>query len=321
MATPDAPLVRIGLPTYNREGTLPRAIESALGQTHRNIELVISDNASDDHTERICRRYADADGRVRYLRQARNLGPTENFNRLFAECSQAPYALMLADDDWLDPDYVELCLAELQRSPGHVVVAGLARYYRGGEQAAEGVELQVQAEQPESRVLDFYSQVDDNGTFYGVIEGDALARVGPMCNDVGNDWFHVAGLAYLGKLRTIRATHVNRELGGTSETIEGIAEMFGKSSRLQARAPHLFLARYAFRDVASRSPLYRDLSTGARLRLAAGSALRTIDLKSLAWHLTAPTFARLGRRPRGRRVRDAYLRVTRALGSGRSRLG
>ena len=321
MERPQAPLVRIGLPTYNRAATLPRAIDSALGQTHRNLELVISDNASDDDTERLCRAYAEADQRVRYVRRPYNLGPTENFNLLFEECSQAPYALMLADDDWLDLDYLAVCVSELERAPGHVLVAGLGRYYRSGEQTAEGVEMQVNAEEPSRRVLEYYDQVDDNGTFYGVIRGRALGRVGPMCNDFGNDWFHVAALAYLGKLRTTRATHVNRELGGTSETVAGIAEAFGKSSRLHARAPHLYLARYAFRDVAWRSPVYAEMTAAQRLRLAAGCARRAIDLKSLAWHMTSPTFTRLGRRPRGRRLHDGYVRLTRALGAGRSRLG
>ena len=48
----EVPLASIGLPTYNRAHSLRKAIESALGQSYENIELVISDNGSKDETEK-----------------------------------------------------------------------------------------------------------------------------------------------------------------------------------------------------------------------------------------------------------------------------
>ncbi|MCW3057101.1 MAG: glycosyl transferase family 2, partial [Solirubrobacterales bacterium] len=49
------------LPTYNRAASLPRAIDSVLEQTRRDLELLISDNASVDETEAVCRGYAERD--------------------------------------------------------------------------------------------------------------------------------------------------------------------------------------------------------------------------------------------------------------------
>jgi glycosyltransferase involved in cell wall biosynthesis len=313
-------LVCIGLPTYNRAGTLPRAIESALAQTHREIELVISDNASQDGTEAIARRYAERDDRVRYVRQPVNAGPTANFNALFEEC-RGDYALMLADDDWLDADYVETCLRELRRSPDHALVCGLARYYRNGEHVTDGEEVQVPEADGPGRVRSYLRQVDDNGTFYGLMPGEVLRQVGPMCNDLGNDWFHVAAISFLGKIRTLRETHVNRDLGGTSDTLESISRTFGVDSRLQRRLPHVYMAGYAFRDVAVRSPVYRALGPAGRLRLACAAAPLVLNWRSMAWHLVAPSMAALRGRPRGRPVYRAFLRLTRRLGAGRSRLG
>ena len=51
-------MVSIGIPTYNRERLIGRAIESALSQDYPNIEIVVSDNASTDATAEVCRRYA-----------------------------------------------------------------------------------------------------------------------------------------------------------------------------------------------------------------------------------------------------------------------
>ena len=74
------PRVTIGLPVYNGENYLAEAIDSILGQTFTDFELVISDNASTDRTEEICRKYADQNQRIRYFRHDRNRGASPNYN-------------------------------------------------------------------------------------------------------------------------------------------------------------------------------------------------------------------------------------------------
>ena len=69
------PLVSIGLPTYNRATSLGRAVESALTQDYRNIELIVSDNASTDETETLCAEFCRRDSRVRYLRDNLRMTP------------------------------------------------------------------------------------------------------------------------------------------------------------------------------------------------------------------------------------------------------
>ena len=73
----------IGLPVFNGENFLAPAIESILGQTYDDFELIISDNASTDATSQICRDFARRDSRVRYIRNARNLGADPNYNAVF----------------------------------------------------------------------------------------------------------------------------------------------------------------------------------------------------------------------------------------------
>jgi len=55
------PKVSIGLPVYNGHDFIEEALESILGQDFVDFELIISDNASEDRTEDICRDYATMD--------------------------------------------------------------------------------------------------------------------------------------------------------------------------------------------------------------------------------------------------------------------
>ena len=73
------PLVSVGLPVRNAEDRVATAIRSVLEQDHADLELVVSDNASTDGTEDVCRELARSDPRVRYVRQPLDLGILGNF--------------------------------------------------------------------------------------------------------------------------------------------------------------------------------------------------------------------------------------------------
>src|SRR5262249_18791456 len=90
VAPSQVPRVSIGLPVYNGAEFLEEAIESLLGQTFKDFELLISDNDSTDGTEEICRRYAARDPRIHYWRNTRNIGGMRNAN-LTLQLSRGEY--------------------------------------------------------------------------------------------------------------------------------------------------------------------------------------------------------------------------------------
>jgi glycosyltransferase involved in cell wall biosynthesis len=92
------PTVSIGLPVYNGEKYIREALDSVLTQTFADFELIISDNASEDDTESICREYASRDERVRYIRQSRNIGALPNFLFVLHKAT-AEYFMWAAHDD------------------------------------------------------------------------------------------------------------------------------------------------------------------------------------------------------------------------------
>jgi glycosyltransferase involved in cell wall biosynthesis len=263
-------LVSIGLPTFNRASSLRKAIESVLNQDYKNIELVISDNASSDQTQELCEEYESRDTRVRYVRQPSNCGMTANFREVL-EHATGEYFMWLSDDDWLGPSYISRCLRELEAREETVLVCGLAKYYERDVPVFEGVRVTLQQRSGSERVLSYFRQVNDNGTFYGIARSEVLRSV-PLQHVLGGDWLFIAALAMRGKIVTIDDVVVGRSSRGVSADVRSLALSYGLSSR-RARQPHLAIASNIAKDIRSGSTSYANLGRVARWRLASRSAL------------------------------------------------
>jgi len=98
-------LVSIIIPTYNRADVLPQAIESALKQTYKNIEVVVVDDGSKDNTSDVCKDYGS---QIKYVRK-QNGGIGSALNRGIAEM-RGEWFKWLSSDDYLQPEAVELLL-------------------------------------------------------------------------------------------------------------------------------------------------------------------------------------------------------------------
>lgn len=114
--------ITVGLPVYNGANYLAGAIESILAQSYPDFDLLISDNASTDSTEDICRAYARKDARIHYIRQARNIGAAANYN-FVAERNESPYFKWAAHDDVLAPGFLQTCIDSLESDPSIVLAS------------------------------------------------------------------------------------------------------------------------------------------------------------------------------------------------------
>lgn len=108
-------LVSAIVPTYNRARQLPRAIDSALAQTHPDIEMLVVDDGSTDGTPEMLRARYGGDTRVRVFRQE-NRGVSAARNRGIAEARGDFVAFLDSDDVW-KPWKISLQLACLDRLP------------------------------------------------------------------------------------------------------------------------------------------------------------------------------------------------------------
>lgn len=108
----DHPLITIGLPVRNGGQSLRKALNSLLNQTYQNIEIIISDNCSDDKTEEICKTFVKSNGKIRYYRQKKALKAVDNF-RVVYELGNGEFFMWAAHDDLRSQDYLETLLALL----------------------------------------------------------------------------------------------------------------------------------------------------------------------------------------------------------------
>jgi glycosyltransferase involved in cell wall biosynthesis len=102
------PLVSAVIPSYNRVAFISDAIESALGQTHQNLEIIVVDDGSTDETDRVMERYA-SNLKVRYFKHPTNRGIPGARNTGIRHARGDYIAFLDSDDIWL-PEKVELQL-------------------------------------------------------------------------------------------------------------------------------------------------------------------------------------------------------------------
>ena len=108
-------LVSTIIPTYNRVESLGRAIESAVLQTHRNLEVIIVDDGSNDDTGAFVEKAYGSDPRVKYIHQE-NRGVAAARNRGLAAARGDFIAFLDSDDVW-KPWKLELQLACMKSLP------------------------------------------------------------------------------------------------------------------------------------------------------------------------------------------------------------
>lgn len=195
------PLISIGMPVYNGERTIRRAIDALLAQTLPDFELIISDNASDDATEEICLGYARSDPRVRYLRNPRNIGASRNFNRVF-ELARGKYFKWAAHDDWVAPEFLARCVSSLEAHPDAALCWAGAVFVDEEEKPTDSQPLRADpelltAESPQRRRFRQALYVHPGPPLFGVIRPEVLTRTGLMRPIIGGDRVLVAELSLL----------------------------------------------------------------------------------------------------------------------------
>jgi glycosyltransferase involved in cell wall biosynthesis len=199
-----APPVSVAIPTYNCERYIGQCVESLLGQSYGDFELVISDNASTDGTEEICRRYAAADRRVRYVRRNENIGGPGNFRYVFSLCSGRYHKWSTADDYW-HPEFLGEAVAVLDAQPEVVLCHPKTQLIDAEGRKIEDYagDLELTDESPRRRVRELYSRIGLCNAHLGLLRRDAMLGTRLIAGHLASDVDFLAEMAMRGKFRLL----------------------------------------------------------------------------------------------------------------------
>lgn len=195
-----APRVSIAMPAYNCEQYVGAALDSLLAQTWGDFELCISDNASTDGTEQICRQYAARDSRIRYTRRSENIGGPGNFRYVFSLCRGDYHKWSTSDDRW-DPAYLEKCVAVLDREPGVVLCYSKTQLIDAEDKLISLYEdnLHLVAASPRARFWQLMTSIGLCNAHLGLIRRSAMLHTRLIGNERPSDVHFLAELSLYGK--------------------------------------------------------------------------------------------------------------------------
>lgn len=192
--------VTVGLPVYNGEAYVANAIESLLGQTFTDFELIIADNASTDGTQAICEQYAAADSRVRYVRKGRNEGAVTNYMTTL-ELASGSLFKWAAHDDVCKPAFLEHCVRALENDGGAVLAFPRAAWIdqEGDERGTDLSWPELNAQDPAKRLRGLADLNRRLTPLFGVIRREVLEAVRPHGRFPGADRILLVELALRGR--------------------------------------------------------------------------------------------------------------------------
>ena len=197
------PKVSIGLPVFNGENYLEKAIESILDQTYSDIELVISDNASTDSTSEICRYYTEVDSRVKYFKNNRNIGAAANYNNTFY-LTNGEYFKWAAHDDLCGREFIARCVEILDEDKTVVLAYPRAIPVDTSGRKLEPYVVTLNTDSPKA-FKRFRGLLRGHNCYeiFGLIRRDALEKTNLMGAYAHGDGVLLAHLALIGRFAEI----------------------------------------------------------------------------------------------------------------------
>lgn len=274
------PAASIGVPVYNTERYIGKALDALLAQTFTDFEIVISDNTSTDRTGEICREYAARDGRIRYIRQPENIGLPRNWNAC-VHAARGEFFKWASASDLVAPTMLEKCIAALRADPAMVLCYGKTAHVD-----ENGVQLDVYEGDMS------FDQPRPSDRFYAVSQN--LSRNNPQCGVM--------------RLDVLRRTRLDRTYPAGDMVMMAELSLFGTFKLL----PEVMLYRRQTKATLTSMLSPRDLQ-----RAFNPKSKSYIKMLRLRWHMDALASIWRSPVPVGEKVRASrfalrYMRWERA---------
>ena len=121
------PKITVLVAVYNAEKYLRECLDSLVGQTLKEIQVLCVDDASTDHSWSILQEYANLDKRIEIIHLDKN-GGQANARNIALKLAKGLYTCFLDSDDWLSPDALEQAVLKFEEDPEYDSVLFHCKY-------------------------------------------------------------------------------------------------------------------------------------------------------------------------------------------------
>jgi len=251
------PAITIGMPVYNGAKFIEAVLDSLLNQTLKDFELIISDNASTDNTEEICKLYSAKDERIKYVRQNENIGPVANFKYVLLK-SHGDYFIWAAADDVRSTNYLELNYDFLQKNPSYVA-SGTPNGFENWPSNRELVNFSIEEDNIFDRHMKFFKNCfRSHGLFYCLFrtkimkDSEILDKIFPDYDWLGFDWITILYLTTKGKINRTSEGNIILGVRGVSSN-SNIFKIFNHR-KIESFIPFYVLSKLVLKITKKFSP-------------------------------------------------------------------
>ena len=254
-----SPMISVIVPNYNHARFLPQRLESVLGQTREDLEVIILDDCSTDESREVIRSYAENDGRIRFCFNDTNSGSTfRQWGKGIAQ-AQGDCVWLAESDDWAEPDLLERLGGVLDSNPGVAIAFcdSTIHFEDVGEEMLASAYLRSRvphadrwfardalvdgAEFAREALFHFCAIVNASAT---LIRRSALASMGGVPADMrlAGDWMTYARLCERGKIAYIASplnhnrAHANTVRMTVGRTFRYVDEVYRVRRCIQSRS-------------------------------------------------------------------------------------
>ena len=124
-------LISIIVPIYNVEKYLTECVDSIIKQTYKNLEIILVDDGSTDHSKDICDQYVKIDTRIRVIHKVN--GGLSSARNAGIDIANGNYYMFIDSDDYIKEDMVELLYSVMIENQCDMTICNIIRFYDNGD--------------------------------------------------------------------------------------------------------------------------------------------------------------------------------------------
>ena len=246
-------LVSVGIPVFNEKKHIAEILNSIKTQSYPFLDIIVSDNASNDGTWGIIQEFSQSDSRFRIFKQDDNKGAAFNFKFVLDQARGEYFIWAGAHDKW-DQNLIEECIEEMQKKPGLVLCFPQTRWIDNEGKIINNDYEAVNTGSclsPASRILTFFKQTNRCNAIYGLHERNILLSTLPWPDTVGSDFFILMKIAEYGNICSVKKTSWYRRVvrqESRDEMIERQIKVLGITG-LARKFPYLVQRIYILKEL------------------------------------------------------------------------